>query len=347
MALIRQTSPHTLGQNKTSHIMRLVLIALVPALAAQTWFFGWGIIINVIWCSVIALGAEAWILALRKRPLSFYLRDNSALVTAWLLAMALPAAAPWWLSLIGVGFAIIFGKQLYGGMGNNPFNPAMVGYVLLLISFPQEMTSWVAPLGSGISAPGIGDSFSMIFAGSAVDGWTMATPLDILRENKSLTMNELWQNSPQLSGMTGLGWFWTNLAFLAGGLYLLKEKAISWHAPAGMLLALAVLSLLFWNGTGSESHGSPIFHLFSGATMMGAFFIVTDPVSGATSNKGRLLFGLGVGTLTYVIRAWGGYPDGVAFATLLMNMAAPAIDYWTQPRTYGHRKPKRGMAKTK
>ena len=345
MALIRQTSPHTLGSNKTSHIMGLVLIALIPAMIAQTWLFGWGVIINILWCSLVALGAEALILTLRKRPLRFYLKDCSALVTAWLLAMSLPTTAPWWLSLLGVSFAIIFGKQLYGGMGYNPFNPAMLGYVLLLVSFPQEMTSWMAPQGSGITPASLGDNLAMIFTGTAVDGWTMATPLDIVRENRSLTMAELWKQTPQLSGMTGIGWFWTNLAFLVGGCYLLKEKVISWQAPVGMLAALAILSLLFWNGTGSESHGSPVFHLFSGATMMGAFFIVTDPVSCATSNRGRLLFGLGVGSLTYVIRAWGGYPDGVAFATLLMNMSAPAIDYWTQPRTYGHRKPKRGMAK--
>ncbi len=347
MALIRQTSPHTLGQNRTSQIMKLVLVALIPALIAQTWFFGWGTLINVFWSSAIALGTEALILSLRKRSLSFYLKDYSALVTAWLLAMAMPATAPWWLTLIGVSFAIVFGKQLYGGMGYNPFNPAMLGYVLLLISFPKEMSSWVAPLGSGISSPAFPDSLSMIFAGASFDGWTMATPLDIVRENHSLTTSELWHKYPQLSGVSGLGWFWINLGFLAGGLYLLKEKVISWQAPVGMLSALVILSLLFWNGTGSESNGSPVFHLLSGATMMGAFFIVTDPVSGATSARGRLLFGFGAGIITYVIRAWGGYPDGVAFATLLMNMSAPAIDYWTQPRTYGHRKPKRGMTKSK
>ena len=346
MALIRQTSPHTLGKNKTSHIMRLVLIALIPALAAQVWFFGWGVIINLIWCSLVALGSEALILALRKRPLSFYLKDNSALVTAWLLAMALPPGSPWWLSLIGVSFAIIFGKQLYGGMGYNPFNPAMLGYVLLLVSFPLEMSSWFAPHGAGLTAASMGDSLTSIIGGVSVDAWTMATPLDVVRENTSLTMTELWKTSPQLSGMTGLGWLWVNLGFLAGGLFLLKEKVFTWHAPVAMLTALTVMSLVFWNGTGSASNGSPIFHLLSGASMMGAFFIVTDPVSGATSNKGRLIFGCGVGVITYIIRVWGGYPDGVAFATLLMNMAAPAIDYWTQPRTYGHRKANRGMAKS-
>ncbi|CAM3678681.1 electron transport complex subunit RsxD [Parendozoicomonas haliclonae] len=345
MALIRQTSPHTLGKNSTAQIMKLVLIALIPAIAAQLWFFGWGVIIQLLWCSLVALGAEAAILALRKRPLSFYLKDNSALVTAWLLALAIPAGSPLWLTLVGVSFAIVFGKQLYGGMGNNPFNPAMLGYVLLLISFPLEMTSWLAPQGAGIAQPSLMETLGVIFAGHSIDAWTMATPLDLVRENKSLTMAELWAENARLSGITGTDSLWINLAFLAGGLFMLKQKIISWHAPVAMLGSILVMSLLFWNGTGSESNGSPIFHLFTGATMMGAFFIVTDPVSGATSNKGRLIFGAGVGIITYVIRAWGGYPDGVAFATLLMNMAAPAIDYWTQPRTYGHRKPKRGMAK--
>ncbi len=134
-----------------------------------------------------------------------------------------------------------------------------------------------------------------------------------------------------------------NLAFLAGGLFLLWRKLFTWHAPVGMLGGLFVMSLLFWNGSGSDSHGSPLLHLFSGATMLGAFFIVTDPVSGATSNRGRLVFGIGVGVLTYVIRAWGGYPDGLAFAVLLMNLAAPTIDAFTRPRTYGHKKPEQGF----
>jgi electron transport complex protein RnfD len=136
---------------------------------------------------------------------------------------------------------------------------------------------------------------------------------------------------------------WVNAAFLLGGLFLLHKRLISWHAPLGMLVALSVMSLLFWNGSGSDSNGSPLFHLFTGATMLGAFFIVTDPVSGATSNLGRVIFGAGVGILVYIIRTWGGYPDGVAFAVLLMNLCAPTIDYYSRPRTYGHSKPERGF----
>ena len=141
----------------------------------------------------------------------------------------------------------------------------------------------------------------------------------------------------------GIGSEVVNLAFLAGGLFLLHKRLFSWHAPVGMLGALMLMSLVFWNGSGSDSNGSPLFHLLSGATMLGAFFIVTDPVSSATSPRGRLIFGAGVGVLVYVIRAWGGYPDGVAFGVLLMNLAAPTIDYYTRPRTYGHRKAERGF----
>ena len=352
MTLVRQTSPHTTGANRTRQIMTLVLLAAIPGVVAQTIFFGWGTLINAIWCSLIAVVCEAIVLKLRQRPVGFYLNDYSVIVTALLLAVALPPLAPWWLTLIGTSFAVIIGKHLYGGLGQNPFNPAMLGYVLLLISFPQEMTSWLPPLGVGESIasqmPGEGfiSALTTIFPfgqGVNIDAISMATPLDALRENRSLTMAELWASNPVFEGFAGRGWLWVNLGYLLGGLFMLYKRVFTWHGPTGMLAAIAVMSFLFWGGSGSEGQGSPLFHLFSGATMLGAFFIVTDPVSGATSNKGRLLFGAGVGVLVYIIRAWGGYPDGVAFAILLMNMAAPTIDYYTQPRTYGHRKPNKGL----
>ncbi len=350
MALInqraRKTSPHQLGTNNTQQVMKLVMMAAIPGVAAQTLFFGWGTLINVVWCGLIALLCEALVLTIRKRPLSFYLTDFSALVTGFLLALAIPPLSPWWLTLVGVSFAIIIGKHIYGGLGQNPFNPAMLGYVLLLISFPKEMTSWMPPLGLEGFSNSFSDAFSTIFTltGSInIDAVSMATPLDVLRENKSLTINELWDNNPVFQGLSGKGWLWINLGYLAGGLFLLYKRIFTWHGPVGMLVTIAVLSTLFWSGTGSESNGSPMFHLLSGATMLGAFFIITDPVSGATSNTGRLIFGIGAGLVVYIIRTWGGYPDGVAFATLLMNMAAPTIDYYTQPRTYGHSKPNKGL----
>ncbi len=351
MALIRQTSPHTRGAETTARVMQLVLLAALPGLLVTCMMFGWGTLINLIWISLVALGCETLIAYLRKRPVGFYLKDYSALVTSVLLALALPPLAPWWLTLIGTAFAIIVAKHLYGGLGQNPFNPAMVGYVLLLISFPAEMVNWLPPAGTaGYETLSLAESLQAIFpfVGGAIDydAITMATPLDIVRENKSLTWSELQASNAAFGGMlAGRGWEWVNLAYLAGGLFLLYRKIFTWHAPVGMLAALAVMALVFQNGSGSESHGTVLFHLFSGATMLGAFFIVTDPVSGATSNKGRLIFGAGVGILMYIIRAWGGYPDAVAFAVLLMNMAAPTIDYYTQPRTYGHKKSRKGLAK--
>ena len=370
MTLVRQTSPHARGPNSTQQVMKLLLIAAIPGILAQTWFFGWGALINIVWCSLIALGAEALILKMRNRPPGFFLSDGSAIVTAVLMALALPPFAPWWLTLTGVSFAIIIGKQLYGGLGNNPFNPAMLGYVLLLISFPQEMTQWLAPNGLEGYVGGFSDAFEHIFpifkdtsqldaismatprtrsfllAQLQPDAISMATPLDIVRENTTLTMAELREANDILGAFAGKGWMWVNIAYLLGGLFLLYKKVFTWHAPVGMLAAMTVMATLFWGGIGSGSNGSPLFHLLSGATMLGAFFIITDPVSSATSTKGRLIFGALIGVLTYVIRAWGGYPDGVAFATLLLNMAAPTIDYYTQPRTYGHKKANKGLPKT-
>lgn len=338
MALPRITSPHATGSNRTHRVMLLVLAATLPGVIVLTWLYGAGTLINLCWASAVALGFEALLLKVRQRPVQFFLRDGSALVTAVLLALALPPYSPWWLTLIATGSAIVFGKQLYGGLGQNPFNPAMIGYVVVLISFPVEMTTWPV-----LHSVGLGAGLQHILGIAALpDGWSQATALDVMKLNRSLTVEELWANSA-FGHFGGIGSEVVNLAFLAGGLFLLHKRLFSWHAPVGMLAALAVMSLVFWNGSGSDSHGSPLFHLLSGATMLGAFFIVTDPVSGATSILGRLIFGAGVGILVYVIRAWGGYPDGVAFAVLLMNLAAPTIDYYTRPRTYGHRKAERGF----
>ena len=339
MTLPRITSPHAKGSNRTQRVMLLVLAACAPGALALIWLFGIGTLVNLLWASLVALAVEAAILKIRQRPLSFYLSDGSALVTAVLLALALPPYAPWWLTLVAVGFAIVFGKQLYGGLGQNPFNPAMLGYVVVLISFPVEMTNWPKPHNIGVL-----EGFQQIWGLAHLpDGWSQATALDSLKINKSLTMDELWAANPAFGSVGGAAVEWVNAAFLLGGLFLLHKRLISWHAPVGMLAALTLMSLLFWHGSGSDSNGSPLFHLFSGATMLGAFFIVTDPVSGATSNLGRLIFGAGVGILVYLIRTWGGYPDGVAFAVLLMNLAAPTIDYYSRPRTYGHSKPERGF----
>ncbi len=332
------TSPHLPVNDSVPSMMRLVLLALLPGTVCFFWLFGWGVLFNLLIAGITAVIAEAAMLKLRRRAVTHTLLDGSALVTGLLLALALPPLAPWWIPVIGSLFAIIIAKQLYGGLGYNPFNPAMVGYVVLLISFPLEMTLWPA---AG-NYPDLASTFSLFFTGSlpnagSIDAVTMATPLDTVRTRLGLgdTLTEL--RSGALFGLAGgAGWEWVNLCFLAGGLFMLKLRVIQWRIPASMLAGLALTALVF-HLYDPDTYASPLFHLFSGAAMLGAFFIATDPVSASTTPRGRLWFGFGIGILTWVIRTWGGYPDGVAFAVLLMNLAAPTIDFYTRPRVFGQR----------
>ena len=246
--------------------------------------------------------------------------------------------APWWLIAVGIGVSVLLGKHVFGGLGYNPFNPAMVGYVVLLVSFPLQMSSWTEPRGIG-EVPGIVDAFKALFAASSYDAVTAATPLDLFRQNSGMLFDDLMQSKAELTGpIAGLGWDWVNLAFLAGGIWLLRQRIFTWHAPVGMLAALTICAALGYDKGSSTGGGSVLFHLFSGATMFGAFFIITDPVSSAVSNKGRLIFGAMVGVLVYLIRVHGNYPDAVAFGVLLLNFAAPLIDQYTQPTVYGTKK---------
>ena len=342
MAFKQITSPHAHASQNTSKVMQLVVWATVPGLIALTYHFGWGSLINVVLATATAVIAEAVVLQLRGRSITFYLRDYSAVLTAVLLGLALPPLAPWWVVVVGTLFSIVIAKQLYGGLGYNPFNPAMVGYVILLISFPIQMTTWITPLAllpDGVSHPGIIESLSIVFAGlNPADGVTGATPLDSFKFSDGLLVDQIYAQNPLFSqaGFAGVGWEWVNVGFLIGGLILLGSKIFTWHGPVAMLGAIAVMSILFWDGGSSDSPGSALMHLFSGASMMGAFFIMTDPVSSAASNRGRLIYGALIGVLVYLIRAWGNYPDAVAFAVLLANFAAPFIDNYTLPRTYGH-----------
>lgn len=348
MPVLNVTSPHTRRPLNTGQLMCQVVLATVPGLIALTYFFGYGTLINVFWGIAVALACEAFVLKLRNKPVGFFLKDYSAVVTAVLLALAIPPTAPWWLTLVGVSFAITVAKHLYGGLGSNPFNPAMIGYVLLLISFPVEMTSWLPAQGTeGTSLLSFVDSLSVWLSssiqGQTVDAFTMATPLDTFRTYQG--NHETLSNAVVLQGaFAGIGWEWVNLAFLIGGIYLIARRIITWHIPVSMLVALTLLSILF-HGIDPDTYASPLFHLFSGGTMLGAFFIATDPVSAATSNLGKLFYGAGIGIFIYIIRTWGGYPDAVAFSVLLLNLCAPTIDYYTQPRAYGHEKANRGMAK--
>ncbi|EXF92522.1 electron transporter RnfG [Pseudomonas fluorescens HK44] len=319
-------SPLEPVDDRLQQAMKRVLLATVPGMLVLFWLFGWGVPINLLLACASALAVEALVLRLRKYPLKPALSDGSALVSATLLALALPPYCPWWLTVSAAAFAMFFGKHLYGGVGKNPFNPAMLGFALVLVCFPRQMTHWPTSHGMNLLA-GLQQIFGFNFSGvEQPDAWVTATALDSLRINKSLTIDELFAGNPAFGHVGGKGIEWVNLAFLAGGAFLLQQRVFSWHAPVGMLGSLFVISLLCWNGSGSDSHGSPLFHLLTGASMLGAFFIVTEPVSGAKNPKARLMFGAGVGLLTYLIRAWGGYPDGVAFAVLLMNLCVPALE---------------------
>lgn len=336
------TSPHSERPNSVTMTMLWVIIALLPGGVAMTWYFGWGIVIHMLLASVAAVGAEALVMKLRGRPVTPAISDLSAVVTALLLAIALPPLLPWWLTLLGIVFAIVVAKHLYGGIGYNPFNPAMIGYVLLLVSYPVEMTTWLPPIMLNQHPLDLMPTLSAIFTGSLPPGlnWdalSSATPLDEMRNqlNQNRMISEIRQ-SPLWGDFGGLGWEWVGNWYLLGGLILLYKRVISWHIPVSMLGAVLVMAMLF-HFLDQESHPFGLFHIFSGGTLLGAFFIATDPVSAATTKKGQLIYGASIGFITYVIRRWGGYPDAVAFAVLLMNMAAPMIDYYTQPRVFGQR----------
>lgn len=336
-------SPHLPPRTSVSAVMVKVLVALIPATVAYVWFFGWGLVINILIAVTVALAAETVMLYMRGRELRPFLMDGSAVVTAVLLAWALPPLVPWWVTTIGVIFAIVFAKHLYGGLGYNPFNPAMAGYVVLLISFPVEVTQWMPPLmllDEGMR-PDLADTLAVIFTGSlpdplSLDAITRATPLDQIKTGLGMnrTIAEI-RSAPIFGDFGGRGWEWIGNFLFLGGMWLILQRVIRWQIPVAMLAGLGGMALIFYV-IDPGAHPSPGFHVFSGGAMLGAFFIATDPVTASTTNTGRLIYGASIGVLTYVIRTWGGYPDGVAFAVLLMNMAVPVIDQYTQPRVYGH-----------
>jgi electron transport complex protein RnfD len=333
-------APHMPPQTSVAGVMLLVLLALLPGILAYTWYFGPGILIQIALASGFALLFESLMLRMRGRPLKPFINDYSAVVTAVLFALCIPPLAPWWISCIAMLFAIVFAKQLYGGLGHNVFNPAMVGYVVVLISFPQAMTAWLPPVTLAESSMSLMDTLAIIFTGQVpiAGGWdaiTQATPLDTLKTGvESGQMVSEINRLPMFGDYGGLGWEWIANWFALGGLFLLYKRVINWQVPLAVIGSVVLLSLPFWL-IDADSNPSPMQHIFSGGLVLAAFFIATDPVSGCVSDRGRLIFAAGVGIITLVIRRWGGYPDGVAFAVLLMNMAAPLIDRYTRPRMYG------------
>lgn len=345
-------SPHSHNRKSTGVIMMTVILSTIPGVAALSYFFSLGVLFQIMLAVTTAVVAEIIVLLLRRQSLFAHLKDNSALLTGLLIGIALPPLAPWWIPVIGALFAIVVAKHLYGGLGQNPFNPAMIAYVVLLIAFPVQMTSWLPPsllMNPILSMP---DILSTIFTGFSsdgyslhqlrlgVDGISMATPLDTMKtaflEGKTAT--QAFQK-PIFSTFVGHGWGWVNLAFLISGLLLIKLNIIRWVIPASMLASLTFLSLLGYF-IAPDAVTSPLLHLFSGATMLGAFYIATDPITAPTTPKGRLIFGAMIGAMVYFIRTFGGFPEGVAFAVILANMCVPLIDYYSKPTIYGMRETK-------
>jgi RnfABCDGE-type electron transport complex D subunit len=289
-----------------------------------------------------AIIGEAFVVRLQERAVMPVLSDGSGILTAWLLAISLPPFAPWWIAVLGSLFAVIICKQVFGGLGQNVFNPAMAARVMLLISFPLEMTSWVAPLPFGSAhAPSLLDSLRVTFLSQPLDGMASASLLGHVKTeftrgvglDQALlghfnSVDALWGTRTGSLGETAA------LLLLAGGLFLLARRIITWHAPVAMLLGVALPALLF-NAINADHYAGPMVHLLSGGLMLGAFFIITDPVTSPNTVEGQFIFGLGCGLLTWIIRTWGGYPEGVAFAVMLMNTATPLIDQYVKPRIYG------------
>ena len=336
-------SPYISNAPSVSTIMLKVLIALVPGIIAYVCVYGGGILVTIALATITALATEAAMLKIRRRPIAPFLSDYSAVITAWLLALAIPPLAPWWLIVVGTLFAIVFSKQLYGGLGYNPFNPAMIGYAVLIISFPVIMTKWPTALQLAQTKLGFADQLNYIFSGALpkgalMDAVTSATPLDYIKTELKLKhdLGSITQ-APVFGAFGGKGNEFVTGAYLLGGLYLWQQKIITWHLPMAFLGALALVSGVFW-AVDSAHFASPLFHLFSGASMLAAFFIITDPVSGPTTPNAKLWFAVGVALITYIVRVYGGYPDGVAFAVIFMNICVPLLDASTQPRVFGHEK---------
>lgn len=331
-------SPHAHAPISISKVMVTVMAALAPATLFGFWLYGWPAV-NLWAVSLLAaIVGEAFVLRLQERAIRPVLMDGSGVLTAWLLALSLPPYAPWWIAVLGSLFAVVVCKQVFGGLGQNVFNPAMAARVMLLISFPLEMTTWVAP---SANAPSWLDSLSVTFLSQPIDGMASASLLGHVKTeftrgiglDQALTgyyapLDALIGSRAGSMGETAA------LLLLVGGLFLIARRIITWHAPVAMLVGVAVPALIF-NAINPEHYAGPLVHLLSGGLMLGAFFIITDPVTSPNTVAGQLIFGLGCGLMTWIIRTWGGYPEGVAFAVMLMNAATPIIDYYVKPRIYG------------
>jgi electron transport complex protein RnfD len=318
-------SPHVHSGHSVNKVMRMVVIAMLPALAASFYYFGLGAI-KVTLVAVMACVFFEWIIQkyLIKGPAT--ITDWSAVITGILLAFNVPSNLPIWMIVVGALVAIGIGKMSFGGLGKNPFNPALVGRVFLLISFPVHMTSWPKPIES---------------ASQLTDAITGPTPLGIMKEGLSKgqsvesLMNEIPSYVDMLFGMQGgsLGEV-SAILLLLGGLFLIFTKVISWHIPFSYLASVVLFSGVLWF-VDPSMYVNPLFHLVTGGMMLGVFFMATVMVTSPMSKKGMLIFGVGCGVLTIIIRVWGAYPEGVSFAILIMNAFVPLINNSFKPKRFG------------
>lgn len=332
-------APHVHSRGNIPQTMRTVIFALLPATAFGLYLFGWPAINLVVLSIVSCLAAEAACLAIGRRPVRSTLGDGSAVLTGLILALCLPPWAPWWIAVLGAAFAIVVGKQVFGGLGQNVLNPAMLARVALLVSFPLEMTSWIAPQPwLSAAAPGFLDGLVITFGSTpAIDGLSTATALAPLRTGGVFTADGSALGALALGTVAGSMGETSALLLLLGGGWLIAKRIVPWQIPLAMLLTLGLLATVF-HLVEPARYAPPLLHLLAGSAILCAFFIATDPVGSPVTTSGRLIFGAGIGALVFIIRSWGGYPEGVAFAVLLMNAATPLIDHLVRPRRYGRQR---------
>lgn len=306
--LTLSSSPHIRDKITVGRIMWAVIIALIPAMAASIYFFRFRAIELIAVCGLASVVTEYLFLRIRRKG---SLNEPSALLTGILLALTLPPNFPLWAAVLGTIFAIIIGKQIFGGLGYNIFNPALIGRAFLVATFPVLMTSWVNPF--------------------TIDAVTTATPLGLLRfQSQSTPLLPLFLGN--VSGSLGET---SALALLVGGAFLLIKKHTDWRIPLSYLLTVVLLSGIFY--LINPLYGSPLLHLLAGGLMIGVFFMATDPVTTPLAKQGRWLFGLAAGVIVVIIRNWGGYAEGVMFSILLMNAFTPLLDRYIKPRVLGGR----------
>jgi electron transport complex protein RnfD len=304
-----------------------VIIALLPALVASLWFFGIGALIITL-TSIAACVFFEWLIQKYLLKTTPSVSDGSAAVTGLLLAFNLPTNIPLGLIIIGAAVAIGIGKLSFGGLGNNPFNPALVGRVFLLISFPVQMTSWPVPITSRLHY---------------IDAETAATPLSVIKEGVSSgqTIPELMSEIPSyinmfIGNIGGSAGEMAGIALILGGIYLLWKKIITWHIPVSVIGSVIIFTGIL-HLIDPSTYADPLFHVLAGGVLLGAFFMATDYVTSPMSRQGMLLYGVGIGVITVLIRVFGSYPEGVSFAILIMNAFTPLIDRYMKPKRFGEK----------